>query len=186
MICLKCLRYVWNILVCDVSFLLIPGRDISNHVLQLNSKNIERHTANTIVSWPNPNRWVIVHSSDLMMIIRQTIYNRVSLIFVYSGWLYHFHLTDYHYDPDTWERYPPSTNRIRPTGFWMDVSLFCGNHFITFNSLFTVIKTRVVNITDVIGATKNLQLNNDCVTKVIHALQTILWCVVVQFMRNYS
>ena len=37
-------------------------------------KNIERHTAHTIVSWPNPKQWVIVHTSDLMMIIRQSIY----------------------------------------------------------------------------------------------------------------
>ena len=37
-------------------------------------KNIERHTADTIVSWPNPRQWVIVHTSDLMMIIRQSIY----------------------------------------------------------------------------------------------------------------
>ena len=37
-------------------------------------KNIERHTVDTIVSWSNPKQWVIVHSSDLMMIIRQIIY----------------------------------------------------------------------------------------------------------------
>ena len=37
-------------------------------------KNIERHIAYTIVSWPNPKQWVIVHTSDLMMIIRQSIY----------------------------------------------------------------------------------------------------------------
>ena len=37
-------------------------------------KNIERHTADTIVSWPNPKQWVILHTSDLMMIIRQSIY----------------------------------------------------------------------------------------------------------------
>ena len=37
-------------------------------------KNIERHTADTIVSWPNPKKWVIVHTSDLIMIIRQSIY----------------------------------------------------------------------------------------------------------------
>ena len=37
------------------------------------SKNIERHTAHTIVSWPNPKQWVIVHTSDLMMIIRQSM-----------------------------------------------------------------------------------------------------------------
>ena len=34
-------------------------------------KNIERHTAHTIVSWPSPKQWIIVHTSDLMMIIRQ-------------------------------------------------------------------------------------------------------------------
>ena len=37
-------------------------------------KNIERHTAHTIVSWPNRKQWAIVHTSDLMMIIRQSIY----------------------------------------------------------------------------------------------------------------
>ena len=37
-------------------------------------KNIERHTAHTIVSWPNPKQWLIVHTSDLMMIIIQIMY----------------------------------------------------------------------------------------------------------------
>ena len=32
-------------------------------------KNTKRHTAHTIVSWPNPKQWVIVHTPDLMMII---------------------------------------------------------------------------------------------------------------------
>ena len=36
-------------------------------------KNIERHTAHSVVSWPNPKQWVIVHTSDLM-ILRQSIY----------------------------------------------------------------------------------------------------------------
>ena len=38
------------------------------------NKNIERHTADTIVSWLNPKQWSIVHTFDLMMIIRQSIY----------------------------------------------------------------------------------------------------------------
>ena len=42
-------------------------------------KNIERHTADTIVSWPYPKQWVIVHTSDLMMVIRQSI-NILSII----------------------------------------------------------------------------------------------------------
>ena len=37
-------------------------------------KNIKRHTADTIVSLPNPKQWVIVHTSDFMMIIRQSKY----------------------------------------------------------------------------------------------------------------
>ena len=37
-------------------------------------KNIERHTAHTIISWPNHKQWVIFHTSDLMMMIRQSIY----------------------------------------------------------------------------------------------------------------
>ena len=40
------------------------------------NKITKRHTAHTIVSWPNPKQWVIVHISDLMMIIRQSIYMR--------------------------------------------------------------------------------------------------------------
>ena len=43
-------------------------------LMTLHGKNIGRHTAHTIVSWPNPKQWVIVHTSDLMMIIRQSIY----------------------------------------------------------------------------------------------------------------
>ena len=39
------------------------------------NKNIERHTAHIIVSWPNPKQWIIVHTSDLMMIIRQSVYS---------------------------------------------------------------------------------------------------------------
>ena len=39
-------------------------------------KNIERHTAHTIVSWPNPKQWVIVHTSDWIRIIGQNIFIR--------------------------------------------------------------------------------------------------------------
>ena len=37
-------------------------------------KNIKKDTAHTIVSWPNPKQWEIVHTSNLIMIIRQSIY----------------------------------------------------------------------------------------------------------------
>ena len=42
--------------------------------LPISRMNTERHTAYTIVSWPNPKQWVIVNTSDLMMMIRQSIY----------------------------------------------------------------------------------------------------------------
>ena len=58
-------------------------------------KNIERHTAHTIVSWPNPKQWVLVHTSDLMMKIRQRIYI-LSIIFQVSP--------GYHFDLATEER----------------------------------------------------------------------------------
>ena len=44
------------------------------HIGITHHKNIERHTAHTIVSWPNPKQWVIVHTSKLMMIMRQSMY----------------------------------------------------------------------------------------------------------------
>ena len=51
-------------------------------------KNIERHAAGTIVSWPNPKQWVKVHTSDLMMIIRQSIY---ILSIITTEWVYWKH-----------------------------------------------------------------------------------------------
>ena len=36
----------------------------------LSAKNINRHTAHTINSWPNPKQWQMGHTSDLMMITR--------------------------------------------------------------------------------------------------------------------
>ena len=49
---------------------------VSNVIIlkRTDHKNIERQTAHNIVSWPKPKQWVIVHTSDLMMIIRQSIY----------------------------------------------------------------------------------------------------------------
>ena len=32
-------------------------------------KNIEIHTVHTILSWPNPKQWQMVHTSDLIMVI---------------------------------------------------------------------------------------------------------------------
>ena len=36
-------------------------------------KNIERHAEHTIVSWPFPKQWVIVDTSDFVIIIRKSI-----------------------------------------------------------------------------------------------------------------
>ena len=54
------------VLYLSLHVLLGPGwlwSDISH-------KNIVRHTAHTIVSWPNPKQWLMIHTSGLMMIIR--------------------------------------------------------------------------------------------------------------------
>ena len=51
---------LWPILVLD--------NDI-NHVSS-SDKNIERNTAHTIVLWPKPKQWVIIYTSDFMMIIK--------------------------------------------------------------------------------------------------------------------
>ena len=42
----------------------------SNLVISQIHKNIVRHTAHTIVSWPNPKQWLMINTSGLMMIIR--------------------------------------------------------------------------------------------------------------------
>ena len=57
-------------------FLIVIKENSIEAVLYATShhKNIEKHTVHTIVSWPDPKQWVIVHTSDLMMIIRQSIY----------------------------------------------------------------------------------------------------------------
>ena len=43
-------------------------------------KNINRHIAHTIVSWPNPKLWQMGHTSDLMMIIRWSTRIRTIMI----------------------------------------------------------------------------------------------------------
>ena len=53
-------------LACEIELRWVPQNPID--------KNIERHIAHTIVSRPNPKQWVIVHTSDLIMIIRQSMY----------------------------------------------------------------------------------------------------------------
>ena len=42
--------------------------DINQEII-VPHKNLVRHTAHTIVSWPNPQQWLMIHPSDLMMII---------------------------------------------------------------------------------------------------------------------
>ena len=56
----------------SLSLLLHPGGR-SSAIVKLDGFHIYV-TADTIVSWPNHKQWVIVHTSDLMMIIRQSIY----------------------------------------------------------------------------------------------------------------
>ena len=64
-----------------------PRQDCGTPVVRLRFcrgllKNTKRRTAHTIVSWPKPTQWVKVHTSDLMMIIRQSMYIYI-LIYLY-------------------------------------------------------------------------------------------------------
>ena len=70
-------------------------------------KNIERHTAHTIVSWPDPEQWVTIHTSDLIMIIRQSIYI-LSIITREMGELKTHSLT--YCIMDNWENMPYLTH----------------------------------------------------------------------------
>ena len=70
-----CLTVYWSTYQrsASLAFLMgIPSQRTSN--AENVSIRIYRHTAHTIVPWPNPKQWVIVHISDLM-IIRQNIYS---------------------------------------------------------------------------------------------------------------
>ena len=74
---LLCLRYkleVLRIWINKKKYMILSQHKTALKWCKFVYKNIERHTADTIVSWPNPKKWVIVHTSDLMMIIRQSIY----------------------------------------------------------------------------------------------------------------
>ena len=72
------MKSVTELCVCCKYFLLICFVYLTitkclSHLICCH-KNIERHTTHTIVSWPNPKQWVIVHTSALMMLIRQSMY----------------------------------------------------------------------------------------------------------------
>ena len=78
-------------------------------------KNRERYTAHTIVSWPNPKPWVIVQTSYLMMVLRQSIYilHQVSQ-FTTTMWFYNEILT--------YERQVSSQGRY--FGVWCELRVF--------------------------------------------------------------
>ena len=55
-------------------FIFMPCRFVVWSIRGHCNKNIKRHTAYTIASWPNPKQSVEIHTSDLVMIIRQSMY----------------------------------------------------------------------------------------------------------------
>ena len=73
-----CLRFNWSLFlkvqstIFQLWFRYIGWRQVI--VWTNKEKKIVIHRAHSIVSWPNPKQWVIVHTFDLMMIIRQSIY----------------------------------------------------------------------------------------------------------------
>ena len=67
----KSIRYVMRTLMLNamilLHFVMRTCLMYHNYMLQL--------TAHTIVWWPNPKQWIIVHTSDLMVLIRQSAYS---------------------------------------------------------------------------------------------------------------
>ena len=55
-------------------FIVLKGTIFLLTINICDNNNRERHTRLTIISCLNPKQWVIVHTSDLMMILRQSIY----------------------------------------------------------------------------------------------------------------
>ena len=56
----------YEIPLCHVTYYFMKFHNISR------LKNRVRHTARAIVSWPNPILWLMIHTSDLMMITRES------------------------------------------------------------------------------------------------------------------
>ena len=73
--CVRCTFHLRYIVKCiHTNRELSSGTKIWVECILTTNKMIERHTAHTIVSWSNPKQWIIVHTSDLIMMIRQSIY----------------------------------------------------------------------------------------------------------------
>ena len=83
----SCPLYWWLLIILGMSYETSHG--ISTQILQIAYrsilqlqipqshyyKNIVRHTAHTIVSWPNPKQWLMINTSGLMMIIRESTHS---------------------------------------------------------------------------------------------------------------
>ena len=79
----------------------------SNPAISQIRKNTERHTAHTTVSWPNPKQWVIVHTFDLMMITRQSIF----ILSISQRKLVNWYSPTY-YIMDNWDNMPYLTHTL--------------------------------------------------------------------------
>ena len=63
---------------------------------------IVRHTAHTIVSWYNPNQWLMVHTSDLMMVTRSNAHILTIIIKEIGNLKTH---SPVYYIKDNWENW---------------------------------------------------------------------------------
>ena len=76
----------------------------TGHLLSQNVKNIERHTAHTIVSWPNPKQGQMGHTSDLMMMMIRSITGVLTIMLIFQEW------TSCHFTFPTWSCITSSCN----------------------------------------------------------------------------
>ena len=75
--------YIHPFVINGVPSILMQRLDVW-YLMNKYDKNKNTKYSAPIVSWPNPKQWVNVHTSDLMMIIRQSIYI-LSIIIAYMS-----------------------------------------------------------------------------------------------------
>ena len=104
-----------NLIVHSVCGVIISEIDFCPRILSSHesafckNKNIVRHTAHTIVSWPNPKQWLMIHTSGLIMIIRLSTH---SVWKIHLSWL-HRPADVFHTMSEWWSRLWNKDHRYR-------------------------------------------------------------------------
>ena len=150
----------------------------SNPAISQIHKNTKRHTAHTIVPWPNPKQWVIVHTSDLMMIIRQSIY---ILPIISRKWVNWKHNPTYCI-MDNWDNMPYLTRQN-----WSDrhfISSMSSDKFaqwwlwdgVMYKQTNKIAKTKRVRLFALIINCTIIMKTNSRFSRNVYAISNRIWC----------